>query len=137
AELSQLQKSPGRVGAAARDLAAVLHPHFVKEEKFALPPLGLLPAVASGNVTAEMAAVTAMTDNLKAELPQMRQEHARIAAAARVLLDAAQQTGNLAARRFGEKLLAHARAEELVIYPAAIVLGDWIRHCVQRAKRAT
>lgn len=135
AELSQLQKSPGRVGAAARDVAKVLHPHFVKEEQFALPPLGLLPAVAGGNVTAEMAAVTAMTDNLRAELPQMLQEHTRIAAAVRGLLDAAQQTGDTAALRFGKKLLAHARTEELVMYPAAVVLGDWVRHCVQRIKR--
>lgn len=136
AELALLMKSPDRVGVAACDVAVVLHPHFVKEEKFALPPLGLLPAVASGNVTAEMAAVTAMTDNLKTELPQMLQEHARIAAAVRTLLDAAQQAGDTAALRFGEKLLTHAHTEELVLYPAAVILGDWVRHCIQRVKRA-
>lgn len=136
AELAVLRQAPGRVGAAARDLALVLHPHFVKEEKFALPSLGLLPAVADGTVTSEMAAVTAMTDHLRTELPQMRHEHAGIAAAVRVLLDAAQQTGDTAALHFGEKLLAHARTEELVMYPAAIILGDWIRHCLQRVKRA-
>ncbi|MGH8399299.1 MAG: hemerythrin domain-containing protein [Gammaproteobacteria bacterium] len=124
AELALLTKSTGRIGAVARNLATVLHPHFVKEVSFALPPLGLLPAVASGNITAEMAAVTAMTDNLRAELPMMLQEHMRIAAAVRVLLDASQQTGDTAAQRFGEKLLAHARTEELVMYPAAMVLGD-------------
>lgn len=32
-------KAPGRVGAAARELAEVLHPHFVREEQIALPPL--------------------------------------------------------------------------------------------------
>jgi hypothetical protein len=136
AELALLTKSPGRLGAAARDVAMVLHPHFVKEERFALPPLGLLPAVASGNITAEMAAVTAMTDNLRAELPTMLQEHARITAIVRILLDAAQQVGDAAALHFGEKLLAHARTEELVMYPAAIVLGDWVRHCVRQVERA-
>lgn len=135
-ELALLMKLPGRVGVAARDVAVVLHPHFVKEEKFALPPLGLLPAVATGNVTTEMAAVTAMTDNLKTELPQMLQEHTRIAAAVRTLLDAAQQTGDTAALRFSEKLLTHAHTEELVLYPAAVILGDWVRHCIQRVKRA-
>lgn len=135
AELALLQESPGRLGAASRDLAMVLHPHFAREERFALPPLGLLPAVASGNVTTEMAAVTAMTDNLKAELPQMLQEHARIAAAVRILVDAAEEAGDSTALRFGERLLAHARTEELVMYPAAVVLGNWLRHCVQRVGR--
>lgn len=135
AELALLQKSSGRLGAAARDLATIWHPHYVKEERFALPPLGLLPAVASGKVTTEMAVVTAMTDNLKAELPQMLQEHARIASAVRILLDAAQQTGDTATLCFGEKLLARTRTEELVMYPAAIILGDWVRHCMQRVMR--
>ena len=39
AELVALTKAPGRVGEAARNVAALLHPHFVKEEKYALPPL--------------------------------------------------------------------------------------------------
>lgn len=134
-ELALLQESPDCVGMAARDLATILNPHFVKEDKFGLPPLGLLPTVASGNVTVDMAAVTAMTDNLRTELPKMLQEHARIAAGVRVLLDAAGQAGDATALRFGEKLLTHARTEELVMYPAAIVLGDWIRHCLQRARR--
>ena len=30
-------KAPGEVGAAAREVARVLHPHFVREEEFALP----------------------------------------------------------------------------------------------------
>lgn len=136
AELALLTKVPGRVGIAARDVATVLHPHFVKEEKFALPPLGLLPVVAGGNVTAEMAAITAMTDNLRAELPTMLQEHAQIAAAVAILIDAAQQLGNTAGLRFGERLLMHARTEELVMYPAAILVGNWVRYRVRRLERA-
>jgi hypothetical protein len=41
AELVALTKAPGRVGEAARRVASLLHPHFVKEEEYALPPLGL------------------------------------------------------------------------------------------------
>lgn len=136
AELSALTKSPGRVGAAAREVAIALQPHFAKEEKFALPPLSLLPAVSGGNVTAEMAAVTAMTDNLRAELPAMLREHKQIASAVQVLLETAQQAGDAPALHFGQKLLAHAQAEELVMYPAAILLGDWVRHRLQQVKHA-
>jgi hypothetical protein len=41
----------GDTGGAARRVAEVLHPHFVAEEQFALPPLGLLASLArSGGV---------------------------------------------------------------------------------------
>ena len=50
AELVALTKAPGRVGEAARNVAAQLHPHFVKEEKNALPPLGLLVTVVASVV---------------------------------------------------------------------------------------
>lgn len=36
AELSALTRTPGRTGEAARNVAALLHPHFVKEEEYAL-----------------------------------------------------------------------------------------------------
>ena len=44
AALERATGVPGRVGEAARALAAVLHPHFEREEEIALPPLGLLLA---------------------------------------------------------------------------------------------
>lgn len=48
-ELVRATKEPGRIGEAAKAVAAVLHPHFVKEEEYALPPLGLLSALATGS----------------------------------------------------------------------------------------
>src|SRR6188474_2333313 len=60
-------KATGRVGAAAKELAAILHPHFVREEQIALPPLGLLAPLARGTLTPEMGEVLAMTDSLRAE----------------------------------------------------------------------
>jgi hypothetical protein len=71
AELVVLTKAPGKVGEAARNVATLLHPHFVKEEEYALPPLGLLVSVAQGEVTSEMRAVLALTDRLRKDLPQM------------------------------------------------------------------
>ena len=35
----------GKVGDAAKAVADVLHPHFEKEEEYALPPLGLLSSL--------------------------------------------------------------------------------------------
>lgn len=96
-ELVQATKIEDPVGAAARNVAALLHPHFVKEEEYALPPLGLLPALANGAVTPEMRKVLAMTDRLKAELPEMLAEHKEVVGALQKL------------------------------YPTAILIGEYVR----------
>lgn len=132
AELAITAKLPGPVGSIARDIATMLSAHLQKEEMFALPPLGLLSRLAMGDVTAGMAAVTTMTDHLKGELPTLLAEHARIIAALRRLAAAARDANDFASARFAEQFVAHIQTEELVFYPAAILLGDCIRrHLLQ------
>jgi Hemerythrin HHE cation binding domain len=126
-ELIAAIDSGGAVGAAAKAVAELLHPHFVKEEAYALPPLGLLALLAKGEVRPEMAEVLAMTDKLRSELPNMLAEHARIVEALGRLADAAAREGNRQVAQFAEKLKLHAQTEEQVLYPAAIVLGDYLR----------
>jgi hypothetical protein len=53
ARLVEATKERGAVGEAAREVARLLHPHFVREEEFALPPLALLADAARGNVRPE------------------------------------------------------------------------------------
>ena len=122
-------KEPGQVGAAARELADVLHPHFVREEEIALPPLGLLEPLAKGEpVSAETAKeVLAMTDALRAELPKMLEEHKRIREAVEKLAAVARQNKAANAERLADALAAHAGNEEEVLYPAAILVGDVLR----------
>ena len=106
AELVKLTLRRGKVGEAARTIATLLHPHFVKEEEFALPPLGLLTEVAEGRVKPEMRDVLPMTDKLRAELPQEKKPEAA---------------------RFAEALKLHALSEEQILYPAALLVGECIR----------
>ncbi|MGC2571433.1 MAG: hypothetical protein WA364_07970 [Candidatus Nitrosopolaris sp.] len=37
-QLVDAMKEGGKVGEAAKDVANILHPHFEKEEEYALPP---------------------------------------------------------------------------------------------------
>lgn len=69
----------------------VLHPHFVKEEEYALPPLGLLPFLAEGKVMPEMVDVIKMTNKLKMELHQMLEEHKAIVTALKALTETAKK----------------------------------------------
>jgi hypothetical protein len=125
--LVEATRAPGGVGQAAREVARVLHPHFVREEQIALPPLGLLEALARGEVTPEMAAVLPLTDSLAAELPQMLREHREIRDALENLAAVARSENRPEYERLAEKIMLHARTEEQVTYPAAILVGEYVR----------
>jgi hemerythrin superfamily protein len=127
AELVRATQAGGRVGEAAKGVAKVLHDHFVKEEEFALPPLGLLSSLARGEVDEEMRSAVGMTDRLKAELPKMLEEHKAVVAALKNLIAAAEEEKKLEHARFAEKLMLHAQTEEEVLYPAAILIGELLK----------
>ncbi len=126
-ELSAATKLSGRTAQAARRVAEVLHPHFVSEEEYALPPLGLLSTLATGKATSEMRDVLGMTDKLKANVARMLEEHKAIVGALDELRRAAQDENHPEVIRFAEKLKVHAETEEQVLYPAAILVGEYVK----------
>ena len=126
-ELNRAMRAGGETAKAAGEVERLLRPHFVKEEEYALPPLGLLASLAGGKATPGADEILAMTDRLKAELPQMLGEHRTIAAAVKRLADAAERERKPEHARFAAKLMHHAHSEEEVLYPAAILVGEYLR----------
>lgn len=126
-QLRKATRESGGLGEAAKAVAKLMHPHFVKEEEYALPPLGLLPLLAKGAVTPDMAAVLPMTDKLKAELGQMLAEHKSIVAALSNLADAAKRANKPEYAEFADRLILHAQTEEEVSYPTAILIGEYLK----------
>ena len=127
ASLSAATKLAGKTGEAAKHVAAVLHEHFLREEEFALPPLALLGPIAEGHATSDMRSVVELTDRLKAEMPRMLSEHQAIVKALDELGRAASAERHPEVSRFVEDLEAHARTEEEVLYPAAILVGEFVK----------
>jgi hypothetical protein len=117
------------VGGAARELDALLQPHFVREEEIALPPLGLIAPLAEDAAVAEnvLSEAVAMAEALEAELPRMLDEHVEIRAAVEKLAGVARTEGATDVEELAHELALHARTEEEVLYPAAILVGDQIR----------
>lgn len=126
-ELSRATKAGGHTGQAAEAVARVLHPHFEKEEEYALPPLGLLVDLAAGKTDQDTAAALRMTDQLEAELPTMLAEHKEIVAALKKLSTAAKKESKPEYAHFAEKLMAHAKTEEEVSYPTALLIGRYLK----------
>jgi len=133
-ELRLATRAGGEIGEAAQTLARLMHPHFVKEDEFALPPLGLLAALTRGEAPAGMADVLALTDRLEAEMPTMLQEHQEIVVALQRLRALAARADRADLVDFADGLLQHARTEEEVMYPAALLVGRYVRSLGNAAK---
>lgn len=127
ADLARAGQVPGRIGDAARAVARIMHPHFLREDEYAMPPLSLLARLAKGPVTPDMAAVLPLVARLKEELPLMIEEHRAIMGAVRELAVAAEDEADERYIRFAAELMVHAQMEEEVLYPAAVLVGEYVR----------
>ena len=124
--LARATKESGELGRTARELEKALAPHLKREEEIATPPLGLLPALTTGNATSEMRAVLPMTTALEKELPQMLREHEVIRAAVQKFRAAAVAANHPEYIGFSDHLAAHAKQEEDILYPAAVLVGRYV-----------
>jgi hypothetical protein len=132
ATLRKATRESGELGEAARAVAELMHPHFIKEEQYALPPLGLLPQVAKGLFDPAMAEVLPLTDRLEADLPKMLAEHKAIVAALQTFAERARSAARADYAEFADKLIHHAETEEEVSYPAALLVGRYVRSKLAR-----
>ena len=124
--LWRAEKAGGRTGTAAVEVMKVLFPHMFLEERYAVPPRKLLPLLARGELTPDMKAILPKVDKLKAEMPRMLEDHRLIVFAVRDLLRAATEEKHPEYTQVASKILAHAQHEEDVLYPAAILVGEYI-----------
>ncbi len=126
-DLARATRAGGRTEEAAWKVTRVLFPHIYREEEFAIPPLLLLPRLARGEVTPDMESILAKTEVLKAELPRMLEEHKVIVEALQKFLQAATAEGHVGFARFAQKLILHAQTEEEILYPASILVGEYLK----------
>jgi hypothetical protein len=121
--------SGGKTGAQARKVAAVLLAHFQEEEAYAMPPLGLLERLARNEPVEEAEARQAiqMAERLRHEYSKMLQEHQAMTVKLHALAAAAKDEAKPDQARFAEELILHARNEEQVLYPATLVVGDYLQ----------
>ena len=124
--LAAAAASGGRTGEAAARLEQALAPHFQEENRFALPPLGLLPHLVEGHATEDMRPAIGMGQHVEKNLSRYLQEHRNIKRAAEELEAAAEAEGKADAVRFAAELRLHAQQEEELFYPTAILIGRYV-----------
>jgi len=123
--LKRAMREPGRTGEAARRVMQVMDGHMLREEKFALRPLGLLKELGRGETPSDLAEAARMVQGLKSEMPQMVGEHRQIAELLRELAREAEAEGKPDYVQLAEDMIVHAQMEEDVLYPAALLIGEY------------
>lgn len=126
ARVDRLAKTPGKTGEAAKKLLTIMRPHMFREEEFVLPELGVLKKLAFDESTEGMTWVIGYSKKLKEQYPQMLSDHRAIFAAIDELNQAAGLEGDQEALDLAAQLTAHIQDEEDIVYPAAILAGQYI-----------
>ncbi len=128
--LSQMQAFTSfkdSTGQVARRLYEVMQHHFGEEEDFVLPPLAVLPLLASGQVPERHEEILLLTEKLKTQLSHMNAEHQMIKVHVGELNQAAANEGHSIPAAFEENLRRHAQTEEEIFFPAAILVGEFLK----------
>jgi hypothetical protein len=126
-ELTALSRGKGPVGPAAAKALELYSKLAARERAFILPPLTLLPDLAEGTVTPDMAWALPMTDRVRAEREAIFQEHVRIGEALNELAAAADRARDRDAKEFAESVSADSLADLEINEPALLIIGDLLR----------
>jgi hypothetical protein len=127
AGLVRATTDPGRVGQEALLVARLCLPHFEQEEKAVFPVLSLLRELAFGEVRPEMATILPLVIAFSEWQESLDKQHEVIASAVESLLQAAYREGNREAAEVAYGLKVHERVEADAIYPAATLVGKYVR----------
>jgi hypothetical protein len=125
--LTSLGKHPGPVGVVARKALETFRRHAAREEEFILPPLTLLPVLADGNVTPDMAWAVTMADRVKAEREQIFREHTEVTDILNALVVAATQARDNTAKEFAEAAAADSLNDVELLEPTVLLIGEYVR----------
>ena len=114
-------------GIAAKKLLELMEHHFREEEDFVFPPLGLLPSLASGEISEKREEVIQLTEKLKSQLAHMSVEHQLIKTYMNDLEQAARKDNHAGIIAFIHDVNKHATIEEEIYFPAAILVGEYLK----------
>lgn len=126
-ELNEVLAIGGEIAAKAKQLRDAMVPHFKKEEEYALPPLGLLLAftVEKWEINAEEA--IKMAENLELRLAEMKHDHSHITDILNELKLLGEKEHNYVVKMFVKTLTLHIEMEDEVLYPATILIGNYLK----------
>ena len=108
-------------------LEVLMQHHFKEEEDFILPLLGLLPLLANGNIPEQSKELISLSEKVKLNLEHMNVEHQLIVAYIQELKQASSKEKLPEIIVFENEVIKHAKSEEEVYFPAAVLVGEYLK----------
>ena len=127
AELGRLSHRPGAVGEEARKAAELFKRHIAREREYILPPLALLPDIADGKVTPDMAWALVMTDRVRADREVIFLEHTEVTERMNALHLAGLRAHDREATEFAKSAAADSLNDLEILEPTVVMIGDYLR----------
>ena len=126
-KLELLSKRPGKVGEIARKAVVLFKRHEATEKEYIMPPLNLLPVLADGKVTPDMAWAVAMTDRVRENRELIFQQHTEMTDILSELVEAAEAAHDQDAKEFAEAAAGDSLNDVEILEPMVLVLGDYLK----------
>lgn len=108
---------------AVNDLLKTLEPHFEKEERVAMPLLGVLPELVSGKKIENLGQIADSQEPLLQEYENMFEEHKSLGPLIEHARNEAKKENHGETVEILDVLVHHAKIEEEILYPAALLAG--------------
>lgn len=129
--LNALADRPGQLGAEGKQLLEAMRTHLRYREEVVLPAFTLLPQLAEGSATPDMAWAVALGERVRRERPQHLQARLDITDHLIAVFAAAQAAGDEAAAQEAQDLAAFMLGDAEVDENVTLAVGDWLRRQVQ------
>ncbi|WP_332736189.1 hemerythrin domain-containing protein [Flavihumibacter sp.] len=126
-KIQRITLLPDSTGMAAGKLKDLMQHHFKEEEDMALPALGLLPLLGGGKLPYQTKEVIEMCEKLKVQLVHLDVEHQLIKAYMDELMKVATKENHPEVMELEQVLQKHAKTEEEVFFPTAILIGEYLK----------
>lgn len=124
--IRQLSTNEDSAGKAASKILVTMEHHFSEEENYVLPPLGILPLLAAGKLPSNPDSIITLTKKFESNAAHMIAEHQLIKAYVDEWINADGANRN-EILFFTNELEAHARLEEEILFPTAILIGNFLQ----------
>lgn len=134
--LRECAKKKTETGKAISELMEVLEPHFAKEQKIVMPLLGTVSDLVSGEKVSNLYEIANAQAPLLKEYQGMFEEHGRVRKLILKAEKAASHEGNQDTIDLLEGLAHHAKIEEEVLYPCALLAGT-VAKCLLPTEQLT
>lgn len=101
--------------------------HFKEEEDYVLPQLGVLRALANGQIPEKSEEIILLSETVKSHMNHLSAEHQLITAFIKELREASAKENLPEINAFEKEIFKHSTSEEEVFFPTSILIGEYLK----------